>query len=131
MRESAEGSATGALAAARPRTSWRVRRRWLTGYLFITPLLLLFATYHLYPILRSLEMSFTNFKYLAPADTRFVGLDNYAEALGDPHVGHGVLLAAEYLLMYIPVVMLLSVGVALLLDRVASHALAGVYRTIY
>jgi multiple sugar transport system permease protein len=116
---------------ARPRVGWRIRRGWLTGYLFITPLLAFFLLYHVYPIVRAFEMSFTNYKYLAPADTRFVGLENYVEALQDRYVWNGVAIAAEYLLIYIPLVMVLSLAVALLLDRVASHVLAGIYRTIY
>jgi ABC-type sugar transport system permease subunit len=131
VRPAFERSAAGPTSAVRPRTSWHVRRRWLTGYLFIAPLLLLFATYHVYPILRSFEMSFTNFKYLAPAGTRFVGLENYSEALADRNVWHGVAVATQYLVIYIPAVMLVSIGVALLLDRVANQFLAGIYRTVY
>ena len=125
------GGGSAAADLARPRGGLRFRRSWLTGYLFIAPLLAFFLLYHVYPILRAFQMSFTNFKYLAPADTRFVGLDNYAEALADRYVLNGVAIAAEYLQIYIPLVMVLSLGVALLLDRVSSHLIGGVYRTIY
>ena len=118
-------------AVAWPRAGVRVQRAWVIGYLFISPLLLFFLVYHVYPILRAFQMSFTNFKYLAPANTHFVGLDNYIEALQDKYVLHGMLVAAQYLLMYIPLVMVLSIGVALILDRVSNQLLGGLYRTIY
>ncbi len=118
-------------AVARPGAGLHFDRRWLPGYLFIAPMIAFFLLYHVYPIVRALQMSFTNFKYLAPADVRFVGLENYIEAIQDRYVWHGVLVATQYLLMYIPLVMLLSLGLALLLDRVSHHVLGGLYRAIY
>src|SRR5262245_26343128 len=125
------GAATGAAAVARARTGLRFKRSWITGYLFISPLLFFFALYHVYPIVRAFLMSFTNYKYLAAGDTRFVGLENYAEALQDRSVLHGIVIATQYLLMYVPLVLVVSLAVALLLDRVSSHFLAGFYRTVY
>lgn len=121
--------AASSIATVRSRT--RVRSQWLMGYAFISPLLAFFLVYHLYPILRALWLSFTNFKYLAQANTRFVGIDNYIEALSDRYVWHGVVLALEYLLMYVPLSLGLALVVAIVLDRVASQRLASAYRTIY
>lgn len=124
--------ATAATAAmAQPGTRLRFDRRWLPGYLFIAPMIAFFLLYHVYPIVRAFQMSFTNFKYLAPADLRVVGLENYIEAIQDRYVWHGVIVATQYLLLYIPLVMLLSLGLALLLDRISHHVLGGLYRAIY
>src|SRR5262249_3903615 len=73
-RQAEEVMRPASTALPTPRTRTRFRRTWLTGYLFISPMLVLFGIYHVYPIVRAFLMSFTNFKYLAPADTRFVGL---------------------------------------------------------
>jgi ABC-type sugar transport system permease subunit len=114
-------------ARARP----RFRARWLMGYLFITPLLAFFAVYHVYPIARAFWLSFTNFKYLAQAETRFVGIENYAEALSDKYVWHGVVLALEYLALYVPLSLGLALAAAVVLDRVGHRGLSSAYRTIY
>jgi multiple sugar transport system permease protein len=118
-------------AAERPGRRTRFKTEHLIGYAFIAPLLALFAVYHVYPIGRSLWMSFTNFKYLRPQGTHFVGLANYDEALHDAYVLRGVLLGIEYLLIYVPLSMGLALIVALALDRVTRRFLAGAYRTIY
>ena len=98
-----------------------VAANWVSdGAMYVAPLLCFFAVYHVYPIVRSLEMSFTNFKYLAAADTHFVGLENYAEALNDRYVWNGVTVATEYLVIYIPVVVVISLGVALLLAELET-----------
>jgi len=109
----------------------RIKGEHLVGYAFIAPLLALFVVYHLYPIVRSVSMSFTNFKYLQPQGTHFIGLANYQEAIQSPYVLHGFLLGIEYLLIYVPLGMILALIVALPLDRVSHHFLAGAYRTIY
>src|SRR5262245_24733414 len=98
------------------------------GYAFIAPLMPFFLVYPLYPNARALRPSFTNFKYLSQANTRFVGLDNYAEALTDKYVWHGVVLALEYLAMYVPLSLGLALIVAIVLDRVTGRRAAGVYR---
>src|SRR5262245_14343834 len=110
------------LATTATRARARRRSQWLMGYAFVAPLLAFFLVYHLYPIGRALWLSFTNFKYLAQANTRFVGLDNYAEALGDKYVWHGVVLALEYLVMYVPLSLGLALIVAIVLDRVGSRS---------
>lgn len=109
----------------------RVKGDYLVAYAFISPLLFLFLMYHVYPILRSVWLSFTNFRYLLPQDTHFVGLANYSEALQSPYVLHGFLRGIEYMVIYVPLAMLLSLIVALLLDRISHRVLAGAYRTIY
>jgi len=110
---------------------FRIRGEYLVGYAFIAPLLAMFVVYHLYPIIRSFTMSFTNFKYLQPQGTHFIGLANYQEAAESPYVQHGILLGIEYMLIYIPLAMIIALVIALALDRVSQHFLAGAYRTIY
>jgi len=109
----------------------RIRGEHLVGYAFIAPLLAMFVAYHVYPIIRSFTMSFTDFKYLHPQGTHFIGLANYQEAVQSPYVQHGLLLGIEYMVIYVPLAMILALIIALALDRVSHHFLAGAYRTIY
>jgi ABC-type sugar transport system permease subunit len=107
-------------------------RRDLVGYLFIAPLVAMFLVYQAWPIARALWLSFTNYKYLQPQGTRFVGLANYVEALTeDPYVLRGLWLGAAYVLLYVPLVMVASLIVAIVLDRVSNRAMSGLYRTVY
>src|SRR5262249_23688134 len=89
------GQSMASVIGARPVTARRrvgIKGEHLVGYAFISPLLALFAVYHLYPIVRSFWMSFTDFKYLQPQGTHFVGLANYQEAVQSDYVIHGILL---------------------------------------
>jgi ABC-type sugar transport system permease subunit len=110
---------------------FRFGQREAVGYAFLLPLIAFFLLFHIWPIIRAFWLSFTNYKYLARADVRFVGLENYLEAVQDPRVLYGIKLGVFYLLMYVPGSMLLALFVALLLDRVAHRGASGVYRTVY
>lgn len=63
------------------RTSSYSRRRILTGYLFIVPLLLWLAGTILYPLLSAVWISMQNIRIIGSAGS-FVGLDNYVAVLG-------------------------------------------------
>ncbi|MEV4965396.1 sugar ABC transporter permease [Streptomyces sp. NPDC024062] len=55
------------------------------GPLFVLPFAVPFLLFLVWPVLQGIWMSFTD-SSLALRDTTFVGLDNYAEAFGDPDV---------------------------------------------
>ena len=109
----------------------RFGRREVVGYTFLLPLLIFFLLFQVWPILRAFFLSFTNYKYLARNNVSFVGIENYIEAFEDPTVRHGIVLAVEYVLLYVPASMMLALFVALLLDRVTNPGVSGFYRTIY
>lgn len=52
------------------------------GYLFVLPFLLAFVTFSLYPILKTFQLSFTN--YSGYGEAQFVGLQNYIRLIQDP-----------------------------------------------
>jgi multiple sugar transport system permease protein len=64
------------------------RRKWgLEGpYLFLLPALLVFGTFAVYPILRSLYLSFFDYEFLHPEGMRWIGLGNYHEIIRDERV---------------------------------------------
>lgn len=51
------------------------------GYLFILPFLVVFIVFSIYPILRTLYLSFTNFNGYGEA--KFIGIDNYTRLIKD------------------------------------------------
>ena len=87
-------------------------RRW--PYLFLLPFGLVFATFHGYPLVRSLTMSFCATP--GPGRVRFVGLANYAYLLRDVTFWLAVANTAAYVLAFLAVQVPLSLGLAVALD---------------
>jgi ABC-type sugar transport system permease subunit len=85
------------------------QRRW-APYLFISPFVLLFAAFWVYPLLRSLLLSFS--KTAGPGHEYFIGLDNYAFLLRDTlfwkAVGNTLCYAAAFVGIQIPVALILA-----------------------
>ena len=69
---------------------------------FLLPALLFFVGYQVFPIIRVVWLSFTDFKYLTNDPANWVGLANYAEALSDPLMWKSLGRAAYFTLMFLP-----------------------------
>jgi multiple sugar transport system permease protein len=71
----------------RQKSWWRSNQQWLTPWLFLTPGMILFAVYVVWPIYSSFQLSFYDWDGLrAPdgSDNRtWVGFGNYTELFGD------------------------------------------------
>lgn len=68
---------------APPRARWQVPRAW-TPYLLLSPFLLLFAVFGVFPLLFSLWLAFQSWEPTSGLSAmRFVGLENFAFALQD------------------------------------------------
>lgn len=65
------------------RKSKQERRFFLLGLLFVSPWLIGFLCFQLYPILSALYYSFTDFNIFQPAE--FTGLDNYVTLFNDKY----------------------------------------------
>ncbi|MFD6140076.1 carbohydrate ABC transporter permease [Promicromonospora sp. NPDC060271] len=98
-----------------PRTSARTRRRnrW-TGWGFVGPFMIVFALVFLAPIVYSLYLSLFQTKLVG--GTSFVGLDNYARALSDPQFWDGVGRVTLFLAVQVPIMLGISLLVALAID---------------
>ena len=88
------------------------RRGW--PYLFLTPFLAVFGTFHLYPLLRSLGLSFCATP--RPGRTVFVGLANYGYLVRDVTFWLAVANTAAYVAAFLAVQLPLSLGLALALN---------------
>ncbi|HEX7496206.1 MAG TPA: sugar ABC transporter permease [Candidatus Limnocylindrales bacterium] len=105
-------SATG----ARPRVGFRVPTKWVTISLFLLPALVLYLLFVLVPVVQAAHYSLYKWNGLQPLDN-FVGLRNYATALGSDTfrtaVSNNFLIIALSLAIQIP----FSLSLAVLLNR--------------
>ena len=118
-----------------------VHPRWLGGnlallrqdmgaWLLLIPTLAFFAGYQVWPIVRVLWLSFTNYRYLTKDPAEWVGLANYGEALRDPLMWAGLWRAALFTIMFLPGTIILPLLLAILIDRVTQPRLATLYRVV-
>ena len=92
-------------------------RRSLNVALFILPGLLLFFTFVVGPMLYSFRISFYDWRIIKPENSEWVGLANYAKAIGDPIFRRAVLNTLVYALVTVPGQMILGLSVAILLNQ--------------
>lgn len=100
------------------------------NWVYLIPATLFFIGYQIYPIIHVFVISFTDYRYLRQAPASFIGLQNYAEALGDPLVWQGLYRAAAFTAMFLPGTIFVPLFLAILLDRVRSKRLGSIYRLI-
>jgi ABC-type sugar transport system permease subunit len=121
----------GAMAAivSRPsRISPLRRRRALAGYLFVLPWIISLLVFTAYPVLASFYFSLTD--YTVVEAPRWVGLENYRSLSStDPSFWISVYNSAYYALISVPVSLIVSLGLALLLNMQAKGI--GIYRTLF
>lgn len=102
-------------------------RRELTGLVFIAPAMVGIVVFNIYPMLNTFYLSLTDYNLLTAP--KLVGLENYAELLGDERFDHALANTFGYAFgRGIPLVML-ALLVALVLSR--PFRLCDVYRTLY
>ena len=100
------------------------------GWLFLLPALVFFAGYQVWPIIRVLWLSFTDFQFLSDKPEQWVWFDNYGQALSDPLMWTSLGRAALFTIMFLPGTIILPLLLAILVDRVSSPLLATIYRVI-
>lgn len=116
--------------SARRNARRRTLGRYAIGYAFVLPLLAFLLLYQVYPILRVLWLSFTNFRYLYPTDTQFVGFRNFDRVIHDQVFWQGIGQAAEFTAIFIPGGVLFPLFLAILMDRVRNGRVVSLYRTL-
>ena len=88
------------------------------AWLFIAPSVLLLLAINIFPLLWTIQLSFTNFRANRPnAPLRYIGLDNYRSILSDPDVWHAMQVTAHFVFWSIALEVLLGFGLALLINR--------------
>ncbi|WP_442876020.1 carbohydrate ABC transporter permease [Amycolatopsis sp. NBC_01480] len=121
-------TAPPARTAKRARPSARRTRRQWRGWLFVAPFMIVFALTFLAPIGYALGLSlFRDQAFFG--GTTFVGLDNYAQVLGDAKFWESFLRVLVFLAVQVPVMLLLALVAALAIDSARLHA-AGFFRIV-
>lgn len=90
----------------------RLQQEARIGLLFLSPWLIGFILLKALPILASLIFSFTDFHMLNPAETKFIGLNNYLHFIADRDAVRSLLGSLNYFLLTIPIEMLLALALA-------------------
>jgi multiple sugar transport system permease protein len=127
MALQAQEKATRTVIPPRRRSWSRYSTR--TFYLFIAPWFVLgFIGLTAIPLLYAFLVSFTNFDGMS-GHWRWLGLDNYAELIGDPDTWYSLGRTFLYTVVSVPLSVGGGLGLALLLNR--RLRAVGLYRTIF
>jgi multiple sugar transport system permease protein len=120
--------AVGQGPARRRRMSKARRREAGVGFLFVLPWIVGLLAFTVYPILASLYFSFTDYNIVRPP--QWTGLSNYTAIFtSDTDFQNGVQNSAYYALISVPLGLVLSLGLALILNlRVRG---IGIYRSLF
>lgn len=90
----------------------------LTGYMFITPYILMFIVFTGIPFIFALVLSFMNVKFITKIENlKFVGFDNFIRFFNDPDAMAAFGRTMRYSLMYVPLIMVVGFIFALLLNK--------------
>jgi multiple sugar transport system permease protein len=103
------------------------RRAIITGLLFVSPWLIGFIVFTVYPVIASAYLSFTDFRVLSPP--RWVGLENYRELLADHDYFWPSMANTAFMFIELPIGLVLGLALAMLLD-VKLRGIA-FYRTLF
>lgn len=102
-------------------------------YMFIAPSVILLTIFSIIPIMIAFVISFTdlNLKGLADwSNISFIGLENYIELFKDDIFLKAVYNTVFYVVIGVPLVILFSLGIALLLNY-GSNKLFSFFRSVY
>jgi multiple sugar transport system permease protein len=98
------------------------KRTSTVGMLFVLPAALYVLVFQFAPVMYGLYLSFTKYSPLRRSGPRFIGLDNYANLVGDADFRRALGVTGSYVLMVLP----LTIAVALLLAVLVSRPFRGV-----
>ncbi|MHA7862471.1 carbohydrate ABC transporter permease [Tessaracoccus sp. Y36] len=99
------------LKMRKPRKNWK-------GWMFVGPFLFFFMIVFVAPLVYAIYLSFLQPEMVwgVSQGEKFVALANYAKLFGDPNFWSGVVGVALFLLIQVPIMLLISLFLALALD---------------
>lgn len=115
MRNTAASNSGNAVRISRKKRSSAAYKKRI-GLLLIAPWLVGLVLFKLAPILASLGIAFTDFYFLHPEETAFIGLDNFNRLIHDEAVGYVFFQSLALALFAVPFQLVLSIGLAKLLS---------------
>ena len=104
--------------------------KWIVGYLFVAPAVLLMGAGLIYPVVQGLLLSMQDWAVGTPMSTaEFIGADNYLRMLSDENVQESMWVTFKFGFFTITIEMTLGIALALLLEKPIRGA--SVFRTIF
>ncbi len=101
--------------------------KYLALAVLLLPSLIGMSAFYILPVVSSLVLSFTKWDLLTPI--QWIGVDNFVAALADPTVQQALHNTLMFILGYLPSVVAIGLGLALLLNRKLKGRT--VFRAIY
>lgn len=92
------------------------RSRWST-FILLSPWIVTFIAFSLYPVAYSLYLSFTKYDPLAGISPQFIGLSNYIEIMNDPTFWQAVKNTIIFVVGTIPVTTAIAIILAVFLNQ--------------
>jgi len=114
----------------RHRRSARSRRTTLAFYLLVTPWLLGFVLLSVAPLCIGFFTSLTNYDGFDPADSRFIGFDNYSRAFGDSRMFFSLYRTLLWAAINTPLWLVVTFCMALAVNQKGIRG-RGLFRTLY
>ena len=89
----------------------------ITGWIFVTPSLLVLAAVIAIPLGFSLIVSFFAYTFVTPTFDFFVGLENYKNAFSDPYFWHSLWVTIKFVVLVVSIEFTLGFIISLMLNR--------------
>jgi multiple sugar transport system permease protein len=116
--------------SGRRRKSARARRRTAAFYLFVAPWLLGFVLLTVAPLCIGFFTSLTNYDGFDPADSKFIGMDNYTRAFTDDRMSFSLGRTLLWAAINTPLWLIATFGMALALNAKGLKG-RGFFRSLY
>ena len=104
-------------------------RRGLWGYIFVSPWILIYTAFGLYPLLLSFYLTFFTYSFVRPEDYVFVGIGNWIQGIMDPLFWKSMVNILYNQVIFIALTNIIGLATALLLYKVVFGG--RIFRTIY
>ena len=109
------------------KTSIKLHKEWLTGYLMIFPVVAGLLVFYIYPIFKVIIDSF--YEVGSFNKRSFVGLDNYLTMFNDPKMWSSLFNTFSYVIVIVPGTIIISLILAALLNTKIKGR--GFFRVVY
>lgn len=117
----------GPRAAPQPRRRGIRMTPWYVPYLFVLPIMALFAVFFVWPAVLAVQLSFYDYSIIKP--TVWVGFENFTRMLGDARFWRSALNSLGYLVGLIPLTVVIPLVLAVLVNQKLRGM--GAFRFLY
>lgn len=114
-------------APLRRRRHWWNSKEAIAGYIFVGPMVLLFAVFRIWPAIYGIVLAFGD--YSLRRTYTFIGLDHFIELFQDPIFWDALKVTVIFAAIQMPLAMIVSLGMAQLCNRALRGM--GIYRSIF